>query len=86
MEIFTSLFSFQVHLISKLKKAVQNAVELEENCVRLKCDTTTQLEAKAYHHYMEGMLLFEQSQWQRAVLSLSAAQKIYNKLAGKVEL
>ena len=59
------------------------AAELEDNCVSLKCDTTTQLEAKAYHHYMMGMLLFEQTQWQRAVVSLSAAQKIYNKLAGE---
>lgn len=75
----------QVHLIAKLKKAVVYADELESNCVSLKCDATTQLEAKAYRHYMLGMLLFEQSHWQKAVVSLSAAQKIYNKLADAVE-
>ena len=58
------------------------AAELESNCGSLKCDATTQLEAKAYHHYMSGVLLFEQGNWQKAVVSLSAAQKIYNKLAG----
>ncbi|XP_063681088.1 signal recognition particle subunit SRP68-like [Bolinopsis microptera] len=75
----------QVHLIAKLKKAVFYAAELASNCVSLKCDTTTQLEAKAYHHYMTGVLLFEQGNWQKSVVSLSAAQKIYNKLADAVE-
>ena len=71
-----------MHLISKLKKAVVYAAELESNCVTLKCDATTQLEAKAYHSYMTGMLLFEQGHWQNALLAFTAAQKIYNKLAG----
>lgn len=75
----------QTHLVSKLKKAVIYAAELEYNCVALKCDATTQLETKAYHHYMTGMLLFEQSTWQRALISFNAAQKIYNKLADAVE-
>ena len=68
--------------MGKLKKAVIYAAELEYNCVTLKCEATTQLETKAYHHYMMGMLLFEQSHWQKALISFNAAQKIYSKLAG----
>lgn len=75
----------QVHLKAKLKKAVQYAEELETQCVLLKCDTSTQLEAKAYCLYMKGMLQFEQGAWSEALQSFTGSGKIYEKLSHVVE-
>jgi len=75
----------QVHLKAKLKKAVQYAEELEAQCVLLKCDTSTQLEAKAYCLYMKGMLQFEQGTWQVALQSFTGSRQIYEKLSHVVE-
>jgi len=75
----------QVHLKAKLKKAVQYAEELEAQCVLLKCDTSTQLEAKAYCLYMKGMLQFEQGTWQLALQSFTGSRQIYEKLSHVVE-
>lgn len=75
----------QVHLKAKLKKAVQYAEELEAQCVQLKCDTSTQLEAKAYCQYMKGMLQFEQGAWQAALHSFTGSRQIYDKLSHVVD-
>ena len=72
----------KVALIGKLKKAVIYSRQLEELCTQLKCNTSTQLEAKAYYQFMLGMLYFEQTNWQKALLAFTSSQKIYDKLSG----
>ncbi|KAG9473682.1 hypothetical protein GDO78_004143 [Eleutherodactylus coqui] len=60
------------HLTSRLRKAVKHGEKLERLCESDRVDAKTKLEAQAYSAYLNGMLQFEQQQWQ-------AAMKAFNK-------
>ncbi|XP_071479456.1 signal recognition particle subunit SRP68-like [Diadema antillarum] len=69
------------HVISRLRKAVKYATELETLAQSDKCDARSKLEAQAYCAWMKGMVFFELEQWEDCIKTLSAAKTIYEKLA-----
>ncbi|KAM3921203.1 signal recognition particle subunit SRP68 [Leptodactylus fuscus] len=69
------------HLISRLRKAVKHGEELERLCENDRVDAKTKLEAQAYSAYLNGMLQFEQQQWQEAMKAFNKCKTIYEKLA-----
>uniref|UniRef100_A0A336KGJ9 Signal recognition particle subunit SRP68 n=1 Tax=Culicoides sonorensis TaxID=179676 RepID=A0A336KGJ9_CULSO len=69
------------HLISKLKKAVVYAHQLQDLCNTDTFDARTKLECEAYVAWMEGSLKFELSAWKEAAENLKKAQLVYQNLA-----
>ncbi|XP_069808817.1 signal recognition particle subunit SRP68 [Dendropsophus ebraccatus] len=69
------------HLLSRLRKAVKHGEELERLCESDRVDAKTKLEAQAYSAYLNGMLQFEQQQWQEAMKAFNKCKTIYEKLA-----
>ncbi|XP_075701427.1 signal recognition particle subunit SRP68 [Rhinoderma darwinii] len=69
------------HLLSRLRKAVKRGEELERLCDSDRVDAKTKLEAQAYSAYLNGMLQFEQQQWQAAMKAFNKCKTIYEKLA-----
>ncbi|XP_078510691.1 signal recognition particle subunit SRP68 [Lissotriton helveticus] len=69
------------HLLSRLRKAVKRAEELEMLCESERVDAKTKLEAQAYRAYHRGMLYFEQQDWKEAMESFKQCKTIYEKLA-----
>ncbi|MEE6518674.1 hypothetical protein FKM82_029803, partial [Ascaphus truei] len=69
------------HLLSRLRKAVKHAAELERLCESDRVDAKTKLEAQAYMAYLGGMLQFEQQQWEEAMKAFNKCKTIYEKLA-----
>ncbi|XP_063961502.1 signal recognition particle subunit SRP68-like [Lytechinus pictus] len=69
------------HVMSRLRKAVKFASELEALSQSGKCDARSKLEAKAYFGWMKGMVLFEEEKWDNCIETLSEAKTIYEKLA-----
>lgn len=69
------------HLLSRLRKAVKHGEELERLCDSDRVDAKTKLEAQAYSAYLNGMLQFEQQQWDEAMKAFNKCKTIYEKLA-----
>ncbi|XP_063230612.1 signal recognition particle subunit SRP68 [Bacillus rossius redtenbacheri] len=69
------------HLVSRLRKAVTYALQLQNLCESNKCDVRTRLEAQAYVAWISGSLQFELQQWRLAMESLKKSQMVYEKLA-----
>ncbi|XP_068119844.1 signal recognition particle subunit SRP68 [Hyperolius riggenbachi] len=69
------------HLLSRLRKAVKHAEELERLCDSDRVDAKTKLEAQAYCAYLNGMLHFEQQHWDEAMKAFNKCKTIYEKLA-----
>ncbi|KAF4523038.1 hypothetical protein B566_EDAN012767 [Ephemera danica] len=69
------------HLISRLRKATNYALHLEQLCQSNKCDARTKLEAQAYVAWIHGSLHFELQLWKPAMENLKKAQMVYEKLA-----
>lgn len=69
------------HLLSRLRKAVKHAEQLETLCNQQKtCDARTKLEVQAYTAVMNGHLKFELQTWMKALEFYDRAQAIYEKL------
>lgn len=68
------------HMISRLKKAVNWATELETLCAA-RADARTSLEAEAYSSWLSGGLGVVQSDWEGALRSYGRARAIYDQLA-----
>ncbi|XP_015269976.1 PREDICTED: signal recognition particle subunit SRP68 isoform X2 [Gekko japonicus] len=69
------------HLLSRLRKAVKHAEELERLCESNRVDAKTKLEAQAYTSYLTGMLRFEHQEWKAAMEAFNKCKTIYEKLA-----
>uniref|UniRef100_A0A8C4WSL0 Signal recognition particle subunit SRP68 n=1 Tax=Gopherus evgoodei TaxID=1825980 RepID=A0A8C4WSL0_9SAUR len=69
------------HLLSRLRKAVKHAEELERLCESNRVDAKTKLEAQAYMAYLTGMLHFEHQEWKAAMEAFNKCKTIYEKLA-----
>lgn len=69
------------HLLSRLRKAVKHAEELERLCESQRVDAKTKLEAQAYTAYLSGMLRFEHQEWKSAIEAFNKCKTIYEKLA-----
>ncbi|KAH0629516.1 hypothetical protein JD844_011621 [Phrynosoma platyrhinos] len=69
------------HLLSRLRKAVKHAEELERLCESNRVDAKTKLEAQAYTAYLTGMLRFEHQKWKAAMEAFNKCKTIYEKLA-----
>uniref|UniRef100_A0A6G1REC4 Signal recognition particle subunit SRP68 n=1 Tax=Hypotaenidia okinawae TaxID=2861861 RepID=A0A6G1REC4_9GRUI len=69
------------HLLSRLRKAVKHAEELERLCESNRVDAKTKLEAQAYMAYLTGMLRFEHQEWKAAMEAFNKCKTIYEKLA-----
>ncbi|EQB77241.1 signal recognition particle protein [Camelus ferus] len=69
------------HLLSRLRKAVKHAEELERLCESNRVDAKTKLEAQAYTAYLSGMLRFEHQEWKVAIEAFNKCKTIYEKLA-----
>ncbi|CAL1543670.1 unnamed protein product [Lymnaea stagnalis] len=69
------------HMVSKLKKAVVYAEELESVGNSYKCDARTKLECQAYNAWIRGCLEFEGERWESAMECYTRAKTIYEKLA-----
>ncbi|XP_006886257.1 PREDICTED: signal recognition particle subunit SRP68 isoform X2 [Elephantulus edwardii] len=69
------------HLLSRLRKAVKHAEELERLCESNRVDAKTKLEAQAYTAYLAGMLRFEHQEWKSAIEAFNKCKTIYEKLA-----
>ncbi|XP_068269577.1 signal recognition particle subunit SRP68 isoform X2 [Nyctibius grandis] len=69
------------HSLSRLRKAVKHAEELERLCESNRVDAKTKLEAQAYMAYLTGMLRFEQQEWKAAMEAFNKCKTIYEKLA-----
>uniref|UniRef100_A0A6J0VBJ6 Signal recognition particle subunit SRP68 n=1 Tax=Pogona vitticeps TaxID=103695 RepID=A0A6J0VBJ6_9SAUR len=69
------------HLLSRLRKAVKHAEELERLCESNRVDAKTKLEAQAYTAYLTGMLRFEHQEWKAAMEAFNKCKTIYEKLA-----
>ncbi|XP_004394369.1 PREDICTED: signal recognition particle subunit SRP68 isoform X2 [Odobenus rosmarus divergens] len=69
------------HLLSRLRKAVKHAEELERLCESNRVDAKTKLEAQAYTAYLSGMLRFEHQGWKAAIEAFNKCKTIYEKLA-----
>ncbi|CAO2646153.1 Signal recognition particle subunit SRP68 [Lemmus lemmus] len=69
------------HLLSRLRKAVKHAEELERLCESSRVDAKTKLEAQAYTAYLSGMLRFEHQEWKAAIEAFNKCKTIYEKLA-----
>ncbi|XP_038597984.1 signal recognition particle subunit SRP68 [Tachyglossus aculeatus] len=69
------------HLLSRLRKAVKHAEELERLCESNRVDAKTKLEAQAYMAYLTGMLRFEHQDWELAMEAFNKCKTIYEKLA-----
>ncbi|XP_066237358.1 signal recognition particle subunit SRP68 isoform X2 [Saccopteryx leptura] len=69
------------HLLSRLRKAVKHAEELEHLCESNRVDAKTKLEAQAYTAYLSGMLRFEHQEWKAAIEAFNKCKTIYEKLA-----
>ncbi|KAL7989427.1 hypothetical protein Chor_012093 [Crotalus horridus] len=69
------------HLLSRLRKAVKYAEELEHLCESSRVDAKTKLEAQAYTAYLTGMLRFEHQEWKAAMEAFNKCKTIYEKLA-----
>ncbi|GAB1297088.1 Signal recognition particle subunit SRP68 [Apodemus speciosus] len=67
------------HLLSRLRKAVKHAEELERLCESNRVDAKTKLEA--YTAYLSGMLRFEHQEWKAAIEAFNKCKTIYEKLA-----
>ncbi|KAH9498371.1 signal recognition particle subunit srp68 [Bulinus truncatus] len=69
------------HMVSKMKKAVVYAEELESVGNSEKCDARTKLECQAYSAWIKGCLEFEEGNWEKAMEYYTKAKTIYEKLA-----
>jgi len=69
------------HMVRKLRKACNYALQLEELCKSERCDARTKLEAQAYVAWIHGILHFELQLWPSAAENLKKAQVVYEKLA-----
>ncbi|XP_074647585.1 signal recognition particle subunit SRP68-like [Tubulanus polymorphus] len=69
------------HMISRLKKAVSHADDLEKLCKSGRVDARTKLEAQAYSSWMQGTLYFEQENWKLCMELFTKAKTIYEKLS-----
>ncbi|XP_032175682.1 signal recognition particle subunit SRP68 isoform X1 [Mustela erminea] len=69
------------HLLSRLRKAVKHAEELERLCESNRVDAKTKLEAQAYTAYLSGMLRFEHQEWKAAIEAFNKCKTIYERLA-----
>uniref|UniRef100_A0A8C5P0R6 Signal recognition particle subunit SRP68 n=1 Tax=Jaculus jaculus TaxID=51337 RepID=A0A8C5P0R6_JACJA len=70
----------QFHL-SRLRKAVKHAEELERLCESNRVDAKTKLEAQAHTAYLSVMLYFEHQEWKAAIEAFNKCKTIYEKLA-----
>ncbi|XP_063708328.1 signal recognition particle subunit SRP68 [Culicoides brevitarsis] len=68
------------HLVSKLKKAVVYAHQLQDLCNTDAFDARSKLECEAYVAWMEGSLKFELGAWREAAENLKKAQLVYQNL------
>ncbi|CAF4097079.1 unnamed protein product [Rotaria magnacalcarata] len=69
------------HLLSRLRKSVRHAEQLETLCNQQKtCDARTKLEVQAYTAVMNGHLKFEMQVWSDALQFYIRAQAIYDNL------
>ncbi|CAF0816975.1 unnamed protein product [Didymodactylos carnosus] len=69
------------HLLSRLRKAVKYAEQLEVLCNHQKlCDARTKLEVQAYTAVMSGHCKFEMQMWDQALQYYIRAQTIYDNL------
>lgn len=68
------------HVVSRLRKAVAYAVQLQTLCESDVCDARTKLEAQAYVSWTVGVLHFELSLWKNAMTNFKEAQVVYEKL------
>lgn len=62
------------HLVQKLRKACNYALQLDVLCKIERCDARTQLEAQAYVAWIHGSLQFELELWVKAAENLKKAQ------------
>lgn len=70
------------HMISRLRKATQEAAALESLIMSAPgSDARTKLEAQAYHAWIRGTHLFERQEWPAAMEALTLARTIYEKLS-----
>ncbi|XP_036852890.2 signal recognition particle subunit SRP68 isoform X2 [Manis javanica] len=69
------------HLLSRLRKAVKHAEDLECLCESNRVDAKTKLEAQAYAACLSGMLRFEHQEWKAAIEAFNRCKTIYEKLA-----
>ncbi|KAJ8037657.1 Signal recognition particle subunit SRP68 [Holothuria leucospilota] len=72
------------HVITRLKKALKHAEELEALCESDKCDARSKLESQAYHLWIKGSLYFETEEWENCMDAFKSASNIYEKLASAV--
>ncbi|KAK9508807.1 hypothetical protein O3M35_006274 [Rhynocoris fuscipes] len=72
------------HLISKLRKAMHYAEQLESLCQAELCDARSKLESQAYAAWIRGMFYFEVKAWKEAMDNLQQAQVVYEKLCSAV--
>ncbi|XP_071812929.1 signal recognition particle subunit SRP68-like isoform X2 [Apostichopus japonicus] len=72
------------HVITRMKKALKHAEELEALCASSKCDARSKLESQAYHLWMKGTLYFETENWEDCMEAFNNASNIYEKLASAV--
>lgn len=69
------------HVTSRLRKAVNCALDLQKLCDSDTFDASTKLEAEAYVGWMRGTLYFELKSWTEAIENLKTAQVIYKNLS-----
>ncbi|KAF6032509.1 Srp68 [Bugula neritina] len=73
------------HMLNKLRKAEQYALELSTLCEQVPVDARTKLEVQAYHEWMSGTLQFElKKDWRLAMELLTKAKLIYEKMSSAV--
>ncbi|XP_073997012.1 signal recognition particle 68 [Rhodnius prolixus] len=72
------------HLVSKLRKAVHYAEQLESLCQSELCDARSKLESQAYAAWIRGSFFFEVKAWKEAMDNLQQAQVVYEKLCSAV--
>ncbi|BES95332.1 unnamed protein product [Nesidiocoris tenuis] len=73
------------HLISKMKKAVAYAEDLESLCQSEACDARSKLEAQAYLSWLKGTFYFELKAYKEAMDNLQQAKVVYEKLSALVD-
>ena len=69
------------HLLSRMRKAIKNAQELEKLSQLNKCDARTKLEVQGYCSVLSGQFYFEKQEWDKSLNFFSVAKTIYEKLS-----
>ncbi|XP_014241253.1 signal recognition particle subunit SRP68 [Cimex lectularius] len=72
-------------LVSKLRKAVHYAEQLEALCQSDLCDARSKLEAQAYAAWIKGSYYLETKNWKQAMDNFQQAQVVYEKLCTAVD-